>query len=244
MWALALLTVVSAITYSFEIVFGLAGTVMMLLVMSHFYDAKSLVIYSCLPQILVGTIGLIRSPRTVQVGYLARMLGFATLGAFAGLWLFYYFSADTFHVLLASAISLFGLYLVAFPSRIRIGPVAARALDMFAGASQALFGISGPIAMTRLLGTFDHRTVVRNYALAFFLALNLFRLGGYLVNGTIDSEIQRMMAVAGPVLAVVLWFSNRLHFHVNEVAFRRVVAWAVLAGGLSLFAADPGTPAR
>lgn len=232
---LILLTVVCAITYTIEIIFGLAGTVLMLLALSSVIPAKTLVIFSCLPQILVGAIGLIRSPRTVEPVYLLRMLAFAGVGAVLGLWLFYRFSAELFQVLLASAISLFGLYLVAFPGRLRLGPVTRRALDTSAGVSQALFGISGPIAMTRLLGTFDDKTVVRNYALAFFLALNIFRAGGYILNGTITPDIQEMMLVSGPVLAGVLWYSNRLHFRLNERVFRRVVAWIVLVGGLSLF---------
>lgn len=232
---LILLTVVCAITYTIEIMFGLAGTVLMLLVMSTFFSTKTLVIFSCLPQILVGAIGLIRSPRTVELGYLLRMLAFASVGSVLGLWLFYSFSAALFHVLLATAISLFGLYLVAVPGRLRLGPVSKRVLDTTAGVSQALFGISGPIAMTRLLGTFDDKTVVRNYALAFFLALNLFRAGGYIVNGTLTPQILEMMLVAGPVLTVVLWYANQLHFRLNERLFRRVVAWIILLGGVSLF---------
>jgi uncharacterized membrane protein YfcA len=76
---------------------------------------------------------------------------------------------------------------------------------------------------------------VRNYALAFFLALNLFRAGGYLVNGTFTPAIIEMMLWSAPVLALALWFSNHLHFRVNERLFRRVVAWVILLGGVSLF---------
>ena len=85
MTALALLIVVCVVTYTIEIVFGLAGTILMLAILSLVYDSKTLVIYSILPQILVGTIGLARSPRTVEWRMLARMLGFAVLGAVGGL---------------------------------------------------------------------------------------------------------------------------------------------------------------
>ena len=61
-----ILTIVCVVTYTFEITFGLAGTILMVVVMSHFYDTQTLVIYSILPQILVGTIGLIRSPKNVS----------------------------------------------------------------------------------------------------------------------------------------------------------------------------------
>jgi uncharacterized membrane protein YfcA len=231
---LTLLIVVCAITYTFEIVFGLAGTIMMVTVMSFFMDAKTLVIYSLLPQVLVATIGLARSPKTVELAVLGRMLMFAALGSVVGLALFYYFSQDLFKLLLASAITFFGGLLVLVPGRLRLKPAAASLLDTVAGASQALFGISGPIAMTRLLSTFKEKMVIRNYALAFFLSTNLMRAGGYVVNGTITPEILRMMAISTPFLVVTLWYSNHLHFKVNEKLFKTTVAWIILLGGISM----------
>lgn len=235
MLALIVLTIVCIVTYTFEIVFGLAGTVILLTALTWLYDAKTLVIYSAMPQILVAGIGLVRSPRTVRIEVLAGMLGFAGIGAIAGLYLFYQFPLPLFQLLLAGTITLFGIYLVGAPNRFRLTPVLARTLDTLAGFSAALFGISGPVAMTRLMATFSDKTTVRNYALAFFLSLNLFRVGGYLLYGTFTQPILEMMLASGPFIAVALWHSNQLHFHVNEKLFRRVVAWVVLFGGLSLF---------
>ncbi len=222
------------VTYTVEIVFGLAGTILMISIMSFLIDAKTLVIYSLLPQIMVASIGLWRSPRSVDIRVWAKMVAFAALGAVAGLYLFYMFSADAFQVLLASAITIFGIYMVFSPRIFRIPHHMARLLDILAGASQAMFGISGPIAMTRLMGTFEDKLVIRNYALAFFLATNLFRLGGYLKNGTISGEIYRMMAISAPFIFITLWYSNHLHFKVNPQTFRRVVSWLILGGGLSM----------
>jgi uncharacterized membrane protein YfcA len=235
MLPLVALTIVCVFTYAFEIIFGLAGTVMMLPVMSLWYDSKTLVIYSVLPQILVAVIGLVRSPRTVEAGFILRMLAFAVVGAVAGLYLFYLFPDNVFRLLLATAITAAGVYLVVTPHHLRLSNYTARTLDFLGGVSQGLFGISGPIAMTRLLATFDNKTQVRNYALAFFLPLNLFRAGGYAVEGIYTDEILQMMAFSAPFLAVTLWYANRLHFHVREAHFRKVVAWFILIGGLSLF---------
>jgi uncharacterized protein len=232
---LAALTAVCAVTYSFEIVFGLAGTVLMLPLLSFFYGAKTLVIYSVLPQVLVAAIGLARSPRTVEPRVILPILATATVGLLGGLWLFYAVSLQAFRILMATAITAAGVYLVIAPHRLHLRPCVARLLDLLAGTSQGLFGISGPIAMTRLLASFENKTVVRNYALAFFLPLNLARGAGYLVQHTFTPEILRMMLVSAPFLAAALWFANRLHFHVRESLFRRVVAWFIFVGGLSLF---------
>ena len=235
MLALITLTIVCIITYTFEIVFGLAGTIVLLTALTWLYDAKTLVIYSTLPQILVASIGLLRSPRTIHLNVLAGMLGFATIGALAGLYLFYQFPVSLFQIFLAATITVFGVYLIVLPNRLRLTPALARSLDTLAGFSAALFGISGPITLTRLMATFPDKTVVRNYAFAFFLSLNLFRVGGYVLNGTFTVQILEMMLVSGPFIAVALWYSNQLHFRVPEALFRRVVAWVVLLGGVSLF---------
>lgn len=232
---LALLILVCALTYTFEIVFGLAGTIMMVAIMSLIYEPKTLVVYSVLPQILVAGIGLWRSPRVVRWGSLTAMLAAAGLGMAVGLWIFYRVGDEQFRILLASAITIFGVYLVWVPVPPPLPAWARRLMDALAGASQALFGISGPVAMTRLLATYRDKTVVRNYALAFFLAMNLVRAGSYLWEGTLSGEVAAMMAWSAPVLAVTLWHANHLHFRVNEFWFRRVVAWVILLGGLSLY---------
>ena len=239
MTPIIILTVVCSVTFTFEIIFGLAGTIMMLMVMTAFYDAKTLVIYSALPQVLTATIGLYRSPKTVKPVFLLKMLAFGSIGGIAGITLFYQFRSETFYLLLTSAISLFGLYLVISPHKIKLNSATQRFLDILAGISQALFGISGPIAMTRLLGSFEDKLIIRNYALAFFLGMNIFRAVLYLFKATFTPQILEMMLYSGPVLAVVLWNANHLHLHINEQVFRKVVSWIIFLGGLTLLLRNP-----
>jgi len=212
---------------------------MMVMVMTLFFDAKTLVIFSVMPQLLTATIGLIRSPKTVNIVFLAKMLAFGTIGGVAGLVMFYRFPTNVFYLTLAIAISLFGFYLVISPHILKINPIIQRVLDIVAGTSQTLIGISGPIAMTRLLGSFNDKLIIRNYALAFFLSMNLFRTGGYIINDTFTDEILRMMLISGPIIAIVLWNTNHLHVKVNEYLFRKVVSWVILLGGISLLIRTP-----
>ena len=229
------LTLVCVFTYAIEITFGLAGTIIMLAVMSYFIDAKVLVIYSILPQILVAVIGLSRSPKTVRLDVLAGMVGVAAFGSLLGFYVFNRIPIDTFRALLAVVITLFGVYLVIAPGKLKINGVFARLLDFVSGISQALFGISGPIAMTRLMATHTDKLVIRNYALAFFLSMNVFRGVGYAINGSVTEAIIEMMLISAPFLALSLWYSNHLHFKVADEHFKKVVAWIILFGGISLF---------
>jgi uncharacterized membrane protein YfcA len=233
---LIVLTIVCCITYTIEIIFGLAGTIIMVTVMSVAYEAKTLVIYSILPQVLVGTIGLLRSPKTVNLKYLASMILFASIGGIFGLYFFYNISGTSFQLLLGLMITLFGLYLVTAPRIVRFGWPIQRLLDTIAGASQAMFGISGPIAMTRLLSSFNEKIVIRNYALAFFLSMNFFRGIGYISNNTFTYEVEEMMLFSGPFILVTLWYSNHIHFRINETLFRQTVSWMILLSGIYLSA--------
>ena len=139
-----LLTAVCAVTYTFEIVFGLAGTIIMLMVMTFFFDAKLLVVFSVLPQILVAVIGLYRSPRTVEFREWLAMVSFALAGGIVGITIFYYFPGDSFRYLLASVITLTGVYLVASPKRFVIGPRLGRGgVRDRPRAVQGLHGLQG-----------------------------------------------------------------------------------------------------
>lgn len=231
---LVLLTVTCALTYSFEIVFGLGGTLMMFPLLTPVFGAKVLVMYSSLPQILVGAIGLARSPGGVRPRVLVPMLAFAALGGLLGTLIFRRVPLALFQTLLACMMIASGLRLARAPHPRRLSPVAEHGLDTLAGASQVLFGVSGPIAMTRLASTFGDRLAIRNHAFAFFLAVNILRLSSYVVQGSITRQIGVMMLVSAPVLAVILVFSGTLHRRISDLHFRRVLSWVVTAGGLSL----------
>jgi len=234
-WSFIILVGVCAITYAVEIVFGLGGTVLMIPVLRWWFPEKTLVVFSVLPQILVAVIGLAASPWVINLRFLLRVLLFATAGAVLGLVVFHQMNSALYAQCLALVLIATGLYLFYRPAHVRAGAGTGHVLDTSAGFAQGLFGISGPISMTRFLGTFDNKTVVRNYGFAFFLTLNLVRAAGYTISGQFDQQIATMMLVATPVLGIVLWFANRWHFRLSEQGFRRMAAGLIVIGGLSLF---------
>jgi len=228
---MALLVGVCAVTYSFEIVFGLAGTVLMLPILGFFFDSKTLVVYSLLPQLLVASIALAHSHRKLDVKLLVSMLGLAAVGSILGGFFFAHIPLPIFRRILAVVIMLAGIFLIVTP-HFRLGGVGRRILDFAAGISHALFGISGPIVMTRLLGTLTDKTVIRNNALCFFTGLNCIRAGYYFVNGAITPQIQQMFCWSVFCLPPVLLLSHRLHFKLNDTLFKKIGAWIILLCGL------------
>lgn len=228
---MALLVIVCALTYSFEIVFGLAGTIMMLPILGFFFDSKTLVIYSLLPQLLVAGIAILKSHRKLNFRLLLPMLGLAALGGLLGGYFFIQIPQELFRRILGAVIVLSGIFLIVSP-HFQIGSIGQRILDFSAGLSHALFGISGPIVMTRLLGSLEDKTLIRNSALFFFSGLNCVRAVYYLVNGVFTDEIRRMFWVSAIFLIPILFFADRLHFRMGNTLFRKVVSWVILLCGV------------
>ena len=106
-----LLIVVCSITYSLEVVFGLAGTVIMIAILNFAFPSKTLVIYSLLPQILVGSTVLLKSFGTGQFSKieLIKMLSSALAGAIVGSYLFALVPNQLFTQILSVVIIIIGI---------------------------------------------------------------------------------------------------------------------------------------
>jgi uncharacterized membrane protein YfcA len=228
------LIAVCSITYSFEMAFGLAGTVLMLPVLSFFFESKTLVIYSILPQMLVAGIALSKSYRKLDGKKFLSMIILAIFGGLAGGYFFVKIPHELFQTLLSAVIILVGVFLIFSPG-FKIGRAGQRILDVLAGFSHSLFGISGPIVMTRLLGTFEDKTRIRNHALLFYFSINIIRGTYYTANGSITPGIWRMFCFSAPVLIPVLFLSDKLHFKMNDTVFKKIVAWIIFLSGVIYF---------
>ena len=234
MGLMTFLIITCSLTYSFEIIFGLAGTIIMMPILGFAFESKTLVIYSLLPQMLVTTIALSKSYRKIKIKEWAIMMVSATIGAILGSYLFGSIPNDIFKRILAAIIVLSGIYMVISPG-FKAGIKTRRVMDLCAGLSHSLFGISGPIVMTRLLGTFEDKTLIRNGALLFFFSLNIIRAVNYQINNLITPEIWKMFAVSAPFLFAVLFFAEKLHFKISDQKFKKVVSWVILLSGAIYF---------
>ena len=238
--SLLLLIPITLVAYTFEAVFGLAGTVLLLTVFGLFSDGetmKLLVIYSLLPQAIGQTIGLVRVPTKINFKALGQFFISATIGALLGLYLFESLDSKIFFYLLAGVITFSGLSMIYKPGKFKLNIIHKLIFDFLAGVGGILFGISGPLVVTRFLSTFKNKTAIRNHTFVVFLAFNAIRLVRYLTKDpiSITPEIWKAMYISAPLLIIVLWFANYLHLKVNEKVFRTVIAWVVLIGGVMLF---------
>ena len=113
---LALLIVVCCLTYSFEAIFGLAGTILMMPIGVLIMDAKTLVIFALLPQLASSTVVLSTSAKKINQKLLVQMFILAAIGALIGLWVFSQISSDLLKLVLGISITIAGLLMLLTPN--------------------------------------------------------------------------------------------------------------------------------
>ena len=116
LYIIILLIIVCSITFSFEIVYGLAGTILMVTIMSIFIDPKVLTIYSILPQVLVAVIALTKSYKNIDFKNVFIMIAIASVGVIIGSKFFKEISPATFEIMLALMITGAGIFMILSPS--------------------------------------------------------------------------------------------------------------------------------
>ena len=230
-----ILIIVCAITFSFEIVFGLAGTILMITIMSIFIDSRILIIYSILPQVLVALIALGKSYKNIDFKNIFQMILVASLGVIIGTFFFKGISHETFEILLALIITGAGIFMIISPS-FNINKTTQKIMDFSSGLSHSIFAISGPIVMTRLMGSYSDKTKIRNSAFMFYLGINIVRIINYTINNTVTPEIFKLFYISAPVLIVVLFFADKLHFKIKNDTFKKNVAWIIFFSGIYMLA--------
>lgn len=230
---LALLTLICCVTFSFEIVFGLAGTVLMMPVATLLYDPKTLVVFSLLPQLTTSSVALATSHRQVDWKSVLQMVLFASVGALIGVWVFQIISSELLKKILGLSIAGAGVFMLISP-RLKLSLTFQKLLDVSAGFFHAMIGISGPIVATRLVGSVEDKTSIRNQLLTFFLLINILRLVAYVVTDRISPEILKLWLVGGPFIILAVIFSNRFHYRVPNVAFKKVITFAIILSGIVL----------
>lgn len=234
-YILILLILVCSITFSFEIVFGLAGTILMVTIMSMFIDPKILTIYSILPQVLVAVIALLKSYKSIEFKNVFIMIIIASVGVIIGSRFFKEISPKTFEALLAIVITAAGIFMIISPG-FNINKTVQKIMDFSSGLSHSIFAISGPIVMTRLLGTYEDKSKIRTSAFMFYLGINIARIINYTINKTVTPEIWKMFYISAPFLIIVLYFADKLHVKIKNETFKKYVAWIVLFSGIYMLA--------
>jgi uncharacterized membrane protein YfcA len=171
---------------------------------------------------------------------MARLVPGCIAGVLIGLYIFKTVDARTLTVVLGVAVLLYGLYSLWTTTRPKPKP------DMPPALAGHIFGVLGGILGT-VIGTmasvffaiyFDvirmGKEHFRATMTAILVTIGLTRGLGYYVVGEFTRDVLFVVALAVPPMLIGIFIGNRIHTGLSELAFRRIISFALIASGLAL----------
>ena len=173
-------------------------------------------------------------------GDIARLLPTSLIGIAVGLYIFTALDAHTLAQGMGGLILLYGLYSLWLTARPQTHWQASpRAIAPIAGVLGGAVGTTfGTMASVFYAIYFDViRMAKDNFRAsmsAILVALGIVRGLGYWAVGEYSRDVLLTVAIALPMMLVGIFIGNRIHTGLSELAFRRLVAGALMISGLAL----------
>lgn len=169
-----------------------------------------------------------------------RIMPYCFIGSMIGLYFFKTLDARTLGYGLAALVITYGGYSLwttlrpvappRLPLRVVI-PVAGATAGFIGSMFGAMAGIFFALYLDMLKFA---KNEFRATMAAILFALGIFRGAGYVAVGAYDTETLVTCAAALPLMAIGVYFGNRIHANLNQIAFRRFVALIMIASGVPL----------
>jgi len=127
------------------------------------------------------------------------------------------------------------LFLIVPPhTRVRWAGWIAPPTGLISGVLGGLFGVGGPPVIIYFQLSGVNKAVFRGSLMAIFLLIALVRVPSYIVGGLItEPRLWSALAVA-PAVLLGAFVGSRIHIHLSEEKFRRIVSAVLMLLGLLL----------
>lgn len=220
--------------YFIESVFGFAGTIIWLSILSFFVDIKLLIFLTVMANIWANTLVLITGKRHIVWKKFFRLAIPALPGLFVGAALVDALSSALLLKVFAVFLVGFALYSLFLP-RIQLQSVLQKITLFFSGLLQGIFGTGGPLLLIAMQSSFTHKSEIRSTLALFFLSFNILRAIQYGVQGTFSVSQYAAFWWILPIIFVAVLSGYYIHVAIPETLFKKGIALLLLFSGFFLF---------
>ena len=217
--------------YFFESVFGIAGTIIWLSVMSFFVDIKPLIFLGFLTGLSAAFSIFLSGRKDFSFLKWKKMVLFAFPTALLGAFMIDSFSPDIL-------LKVFGVFLVGagffslFPRLFHLNIWGERFFLLLGGWIQGLFGTGGPLVVVAMKRNFLHKSEMRATLAAFFLFFQALRGGQYYVQGSFDFFLLLPFWWIPPLIFIAVFLGLRVHISISEEIFQKGVSLLIIFSGI------------
>lgn len=219
---------------------GFGGALLMVPLLGLVWDIRlAIIVVGCI-QIVTGLmlVGMARS--AIDRPALAPLLLWSLAGLVAGGYMLARLPVEWLATILGVVTIIIGV--VSLGKRVRIARTPGRseavltsAVGLTGGFFHGLIGTSGPVVVPYLQRVLDTPFRMRSTLLAYFLVLDVLRIGGYAQLGLVSGMALKRSALLIPVAIIGSLIGSRIHVQVSPDVFRISVAvLLIISGGLLL----------
>lgn len=217
---------------------GFGGALLTVPLLSLIWDVQQAIVVVAAMQVVTGGTLAVISRREIERRELVRVLVPSFVGLAAGALLLSSLPVSWVARALGVFSVLAGLSVLIQARKVLIVSEASRAATggagLVAGVLQGMVGTGGPVIVPYLQRTLSGAAALRSTLLAYFLALDVVRLAGYVPLGIAGRGALGPSLYLLPFAVAASLAGGRLQLQVSETVFRVVVAVLLILAGLLL----------
>ena len=216
---------------------GFASALFAIPLMALFLDIKFVVPVFLLFDFISGGILTIQTRRFIDRKCALLVLSGLIVGAAVGTYFLVSLGSEALKKAFGAVVILFALKILILENaeaKRRLSRMWAPVSGIAGGFTGAMFGLDGPPLVLYLTQQLRDKQVFRATLYGLFFAHACYRLALYSFSGLITLEVVKFALYLTPFLVVGIVLGSSLHARIQEVVFRRVVAFILVITGVLL----------
>lgn len=213
--------------FGIESIFGFAGTIISLAILSFFFDIKEMIMLGIFAGSIASIFIFLSDRKSLNVKVYTRILLFGIPGLVLGTFFLKNFSSEIIIYIFAVFLFLFSGWTIWSP-KFHVPIILKPFVNFIGGTFGGIFGTPGPFFIAAMKEVFGDKSKMRTTLAALFLTLNILRTPLYIKDGILDfDKIIPFWWVVIP-LFFTIWIGHKIHVKISERIFQ--IGVSVLLG--------------
>ena len=209
--------------FCIESIFGFAGTIISLTILSFFFDIKIIVMIMVFVRTIGSTLIFFSDTKSFNKKIYWKILLFGVPGLLIGTVFLKQFSSEVILYIFAGFLLIFSGWTIWSPE-FYIPKFLKPFVIFIGGIFGGIFGTAGPFFIAAMKEKFKDKSTMRSTLSILFLTLNFIRIPLYVKDGLLNFEIVLPFWWIIFPLFFTIWLGHKIHVKISERVFRTGVS--------------------
>ncbi len=229
---IAIISSVFCLCFLIHSVFGFAGNILSITILSFFFDIKEVIVLAVLIGGIASILIIISDPKAFSWKLLGQILIPSVPGILLGVFFLKKYDSDFILYLFAIFLIVYALWTLVFP-KFYIPRVLKPVLNFISGVFGGIFGGAGPFLIAAMREKFKTKTILRGTFAMLTIVFTAIRIPLYF-HGNVSS-LKNVIPFWWVIFPWVLasWIGRHIRLKISDRYFRIGVSVLLLVAGIS-----------